>query len=49
MKHGHVGQNIFIMKNYTHQTRTRKPQKTVFRENGVRVPPTNAMVQPLGF
>jgi len=33
-----------------HQSRTRKPQKTSrWKKHGERVPPTKAVVQPLGF
>ena len=34
---------------YVHHSRTRKPRKTNFGKNGDRVPPTSAMVLPLGF
>ena len=37
------------MKIREHQRRTRKPRKTNFGKNGDRVPPTSAMVLPLGF
>ena len=37
------------MKIREHQSRKRKPQKTNFGKNGDRVPPTSAMVLPLGF
>ena len=32
-----------------HHSRTRKPRKTNFGKTGDRVPPTSAMVLPLGF
>ena len=32
-----------------HHSRTRKPLKTTRVENGDRVPPTSAMMLPLGF
>ena len=32
-----------------HHSRTRKPRKTNYGKIGDRVPPTNAMVLPLGF
>ena len=37
-------------KKQKHQSRTRKLQKTSgWKKHGERVPPTNAVVQPLGF
>ena len=45
--------NTCIVKNQNkireHHSRTRKPRKTNFGKNGDRVPPTSAMVMPLGF
>ena len=37
------------MKIREHHSRTRKPRKTNRGKNGDRVPPTSAMVLPLGF
>ena len=38
-----------MMKIQEYHSRTRKPRKTNSGKNGDRVPPTSAMVLPLGF